>query len=168
VRRFSKETARGKILKGGIFMLLRRLTGLPTTGWNPFSELERIQRELGLLTRGLMREPTAGVFPLMNLSEDRDHYYLRAELPGIKAGDLEISATADSLTISGERKISEDDENVTFHRREREAGKFSRVITLPGDVDTAKVEANCADGVLTIVLPKAEASKPKQIRVKSS
>lgn len=148
-------------------MLLRRLSGLPTTGWNPFSELERIQRELGWLTRGLMREPVAGVFPLMNLTEDRENYYLRAELPGIKARDLEISATGDSLTVSGERKISPDDENVTFHRREREAGRFSRVVTLPGDIDTAKVEATCADGILTIVLPKAEASKPKQIRVKS-
>jgi HSP20 family protein len=149
-------------------MLLRRLTGLPTTGWNPFSELERIQRELGWLTRGLMREPTAGVFPLMNLTEDRDHYYLRAELPGIKAEDLDIMATGDSLTISGERKISEEDEKATFHRREREAGRFSRVIQLPGDIDTGKVEASCADGILTIVLPKAEASKPKQVRVKSS
>lgn len=149
-------------------MLLRRLTGLPASGWNPFSELERIQRELGLLTRGLMREPAAGVFPLMNLSEDRDHYFLRAELPGIKAGDLEISATQDSLTISGERKISEEDENATFHRREREEGRFSRVVTLPGEIDTGKVEASCADGILTIVMPKAEAAKPKQIRVKSS
>jgi HSP20 family protein len=149
-------------------MLLRRIAGLPTAGWNPFNELARIQRELGWLSRGLTREPAAGVFPLMNLTEDRDHYYLRAELPGIKAGDLEISATGDSLTISGERKISEEeDENVTFHRREREGGRFSRVITLPGDIDTGKVEAKCADGILTIVLPKAEASKPKQIQVKS-
>jgi len=149
-------------------MLLRRISGLPTTGWNPFSELDRIQRELGLLRGGLMREPAAGVYPLMNLTEDRENYYLRAELPGIKAGDLEISATGDSLTISGERKISEGDETVNFHRREREGGRFSRVITLPGDIDTGKVEARCADGILTIVLPKAEASKPKTIQVKSS
>jgi HSP20 family protein len=149
-------------------MLLRRLTGLPTTGWNPFNELDRIQRELGWLTRGLTREPAAGVFPLMNLTEDRDRYYLRAELPGIKAADLDISATSDTITISGERKIAGGDENVTFHRREREAGRFSRVVTLPGDVDTGKVEASCTDGILTIVLPKAEASKPKQIQVKSS
>lgn len=149
-------------------MLLRRLTGLPTSGWNPFSELERIQRELGWLTRGLVREPAAGVFPLMNLGEDRDHYYLRAELPGIKAADLEISATPESLTISGERKISAEDEDATFHRREREGGKFSRVVTLPGEIDTGKVEASCADGILTIVMPKAAAAKPKQIHVKGS
>ena len=149
-------------------MLLRRITGWPSTGWNPFGELERIQRELGWLSRGLMREPSAGVFPLMNLTEDKDNYYVRAELPGVKGGDLDISATGDSLTISGERKIPAEEENVTFHRRERDAGKFSRVITLPGDVDTGKIEASCVDGSLTVILPKAEAAKPKQISVKSS
>lgn len=148
-------------------MILRRLTDWPTAGWSPFRELDRIQRELGLLTRGLVREPVAGVFPLMNLTEDKENYYVRAELPGVKGGDLEIHATGDSLTISGERKIPEE-ENATFHRREREEGRFSRVVTLPGEIDTNRVEASCVDGVLKIVLPKAEASKPKQIQVKSS
>jgi len=149
------------------FMLLRKLSDWPTSSWNPANELERIQRELGHLTRGFTREPMAGVFPLMNLTEDKDNYYVRAELPGIKGGDLEIQATGDSLTISGERKISED-ANATYHRRERESGKFSRILTLPGEIDTDKVEATCVDGILTIRLPKAEASKPRQITVKSS
>jgi HSP20 family protein len=148
-------------------MLLRKLSDWPTSSWNPFNELERIQRELGYLTRGFTKEPMAGVFPLMNLTEDKDHYYVRAELPGIKGSDLEIQATGDSLTISGERKISQDG-NATYHRREREAGKFSRILTLPGEIDTDKVEASCVDGILTIRLPKAEAAKPKQISVKSS
>lgn len=148
-------------------MLLRRITDWPTSSWNPFSELDRIQRELSTLSRGFMREPMAGVFPLMNLTEDKDNYYVRAELPGIKGSDLEIQATGDALTISGERKIPED-ENATYHRRERESGKFSRILTLPGEIDANKVEASCVDGILTIRLPKAEASKPKQIQVKSS
>lgn len=149
-------------------MIIRRLTDFPSFGWNPFSELERIQRELGLVTRGLTKEPFAGVFPLMNLTEDKDHYYVRTELPGIRGEDIEISATADTITLSGERKFPEEDENATYHRREREAGKFSRILTLPGEIDTEKVEAKCADGILAIVLPKAEASKPRQISVKSS
>jgi HSP20 family protein len=147
-------------------MLLRRITDWPTS-WNPFSELERIQRELSSLTRGFTREPAAGVFPLMNLTEDKENYYVRAELPGIKGGDLEIHATADSLSITGERKISEDGA-ATYHRRERDAGKFSRILTLPGEIDTNKVEAACVDGILTIRLPKAESTKPKQITVKGS
>jgi len=124
------------------------------------------------LTEGLtgrtFREPVAGVFPLMNVTEDSDNYYLRAELPGIKAEDLDISVTGDTLSIAGERKIETENENAKYHRSEREAGKFSRIITLPGQIDTGKVEAGSADGILTVVMPKAEIAKPKQISVKAS
>jgi HSP20 family protein len=117
-------------------------------------------------TRGLFREPVAGVFPLMNVTEDNDNYYIRAELPGIKTDVLDISVTGESLTLSGERKIPPEDETATYHRREREAGKFSRIISFPGQVDTGKVDARSADGILTVVLPKAEAAKPRQITIK--
>jgi HSP20 family protein len=120
------------------------------------------------LSKGLFGEPTAGVFPLMNVTEDKDKYYVRAELPGIKAEDLDISVTGDTLSISGERKPDAENEKAQFHRREREAGRFSRIVSLPAQVDTGKVEAHCTDGVLTVVLPKAEVAKPKQISVKTS
>lgn len=154
-------------------MLLTRMTGWPTGGWtSPFEELERMRRQMewltGGLSRGLFREPTAGVFPLMNVTEDNDNYYVRTELPGLKADDLDISVTGDTLSISGERKLPAEDEKARYHRREREAGRFSRIITLPDQMDTGKVEARCADGILTVVLPKAEAAKPKQIAVKAS
>jgi HSP20 family protein len=116
----------------------------------------------------VFREPAAGVFPLMNVTEDKDNYYLRAELPGIKADELDMSATGDSLSISGERKIPSEDAKAQYHRRERDAGRFSRVVSLPSQIDTGKVEAKCTDGILTVVLPKAEAAKPKQITIKSS
>lgn len=152
-------------------MIVRELTGWPTLGWrNPFDEIERMRREMDWLTEGLtgklFREPAAGVFPLMNVTEDNDNYYVRAELPGIKANELHISVTGDSLTISGERNIPSEDENANYHRRERESGKFSRVLSLPGQIDTTKVEASSANGVLTVVLPKSEAAKPKQITIK--
>jgi HSP20 family protein len=150
-------------------MFLRRLTGWPTGEWtSAFSELDRLRRQMDWLTEGLSRGPAAGVFPLMNMTEDADNYYVRAELPGIKAGDLDISVTGDALSISGERKIPAEDKNARYHRREIEAGKFSRILSLPSQVDTGKVEARCADGILTVVLPKAEAAKPKQITVKVS
>jgi len=154
-------------------MLLRRVTGWPTGDWaSPFDELDRMRRQMDLLseglTRGVWREPTAGVFPLMNVTEDKDNYYVRAELPGIKADGLDISVTGDTLSISGERKIPAEDEKAQYHRREREAGRFSRIVSLPSQVDTGKVEAHCTDGVLRVVLPKAEAAKPKQIAVKTS
>ena len=154
-------------------MLFRRSTDWPTWGWTgTFEELERMRRQMdwlsGGLSRGLFGEPSAGVFPLMNVTEDNDNYYVRAELPGIKADELDISVTADTLSISGERKLPAEDEKAQYHRREREAGRFSRIVSLPEQVDTGKVEARSTDGVLTITLPKAEIAKPKQIAVKVS
>lgn len=154
-------------------MLFRRTTEWPGGSWtNPFDELERMRRQMDWLSSGFSRgfsgEPAAGVFPLMNVTEDRDNYYVRAELPGLKAGDLDISVTGDTLTIGGERKLPAEDKNARYHRRERDAGRFSRILSLPGQIDAGKVEARCADGVLTVILPKAEALKPKQIAVKAS
>jgi HSP20 family protein len=154
-------------------MLLRRLTGWPMGDWrSPFEELEQIRREIdrayGDLSGRVFRAQIAGVFPLTNVFEEKDNYYIRAELPGIKADELDISVTADSLSISGERKIAMEKENARYHRREREAGKFSRMISLPSQVDPEKADARSADGVLTVVLPKAQAAKPKQIAVKAT
>ena len=154
-------------------MLFRRRTDWPTWGSaNPFEELERMRRQMDWLNSGLSRgflgEPSAGVFPLMNVTEDKDNYYIRAELPGLKADELDISVTGDTFSISGERKLPVEDEKARYHRREREAGNFSRIVSLPTQIDAGKVEAQCMDGVLTVTLPKAEAVKPKQIAVKAS
>ena len=105
---------------------------------------------------------------MMNITEDEKNYYVRAELPGIKADELEMSVTGDTLSVSGERKLPAEDEKAQYHRKERDAGRFSRIVTLPGQLNTGKVEARCTDGVLTVTLPKAEAAKPKQITVKTS
>jgi len=153
-------------------MIFRRVGNWPDFYWRtPFGELERLKRQMDLLSEsifgGTLRGPSAGVFPLMNVTEDRDNYYVRAELPGIKSDDLDISVTGDTLSIAGERKIPEEKGDVKYHRREREAGKFSRIVNLPSQIDTAKVDAKCVDGLLSIVLPKAEAAKQKQIVVKS-
>lgn len=154
-------------------MIIRRLTDWPTwTGWNSFGELERLRREMDLLTealpRGFLREPAAGVFPLVNVTENNDNYYVRTELPGIKSDELDISITGNSLAISGERKLPVEDKKAHYHRRERESGIFKRIINLPSQLDSGKAEARSADGILTIILPKAEAAKPRQITIKSS
>jgi HSP20 family protein len=107
----------------------------------------------------------AGVFPLINLTEDKDKYYVRAELPGVKGDELDIQVTSNNLTVSGERKIAEEKEGARYHRREREAGSFSRIIGLPGDINPDKVDAKLANGILTVTVAKAEAAKPKQITV---
>jgi HSP20 family protein len=110
---------------------------------------------------------SAGVFPLVNLAEDKDKYYVRAELPGVKGDELNIQVTGNNLAISGERKIAAEEESARYHRREREAGTFSRMIGLPGEIDSDKVEASLENGILTVVISKAEIAKPKQITVSS-
>jgi HSP20 family protein len=152
-------------------MFARPLFNYPTMGWrHPFAELERMSRQMDRLSQGLMGRPglawrTAKVFPAINLTEDADSYYVRAELPGIKADALDIQAVGRNLTISGERTIASEGENVKYHRREREAGKFSRIIGLPGNINTDKVDAKLANGILTVTIAKADAAKPKQITV---
>ena len=154
-------------------MIIRRLSGWPSGRLrSPFEELDRMRRRMEQLsenlTEGLFREPSAGVFPLINVTEDDDKFYVRAELPGLKPDELDISVTGDAVTIKGERKIPVEDEKSIYHRREREAGSFSRIINLPTQIDTGKVKARSADGVLTLTMSKAESTKPKQIQIKAS
>jgi HSP20 family protein len=78
---------------------------------------------------------------------------------------LDIQCTGKNITISGERRIHPENENARYHRREREAGKFSRVLTMPSDIDSDRIEARLENGVLTVMVPKAEAAKPRQIKV---
>ncbi len=150
-------------------LLIRRDSDWPFINKSPFDELNRMRREMDRLTegisRGVFRGPGAGVYPLINLTENSENYFLRAELPGIKAKDIEISVTGDSISITGERKIPTEDESAKYHRKERESGKFNRIITLPGQINADKVKAKSVDGVLTITLPKAEEAKPKKITV---
>jgi len=151
-------------------MIFRRPLYSPSYGLGgAFEELERMRRQLDEMFSGLERRPYrvvgAGVFPLVNLSEDKDNYYVRAEMPGIKADDIHISVTGNNLSISGERKIASEGENVRYHRRERESGTFNRMVGMPSEVDADRVEARHQHGILTVVIPKAEAAKPKQITV---
>ncbi len=139
-------------------------------GLDPLRELEQLQRRMDRLFQnafGLERSPwQVGVYPLVNISEDRDHIYVRAELPGVKAENLEITIQDSSLILRGERKIPTEEKQVNYHRREREAGFFRRVVALPARIQADKVEATCKDGILTIKLAKPEEVKPRKIQVK--
>lgn len=111
--------------------------------------------------------PGTGVFPPVNLSEDNDRYYVRAELPGVMPEDIEISMEGETMTLSGEKKWTEAGENAHFHRREREAGRFRRIVTLPSRINPDGVDASFQNGVLTVTLAKAPEVKPKQIKVRT-
>ena len=139
---------------------------------DPFRELEHLQRQMDRLFQAAFgREPffrRVGVYPLVNISEDRDHLYVRAELPGVRPEDLEITLKDQSLILRGEHKIPTEEKNINYLRRERESGYFRRVVRLPSPVDPNKVEAACKDGVLTVTLAKPEEVKPRQITIKSA
>jgi HSP20 family protein len=151
--------------------LIRWRPGGPA-GWrDPFREMAHLQREMSRLWDSSFGERNrmvgTGVFPALNVSEDDECVYVRAELPGVNADDLDLTTQDDTLVIKGERKIPEI-EGVNYHRREREAGVFQRAITLPVQIDEAKISAVFRDGVLTLTLPKAPESRPQRIAVKTN
>lgn len=151
-------------------MFYPRLFGMPTVGTlRPFDELSRMRRQMDRIVDAFL-EPRAqgvqaGVFPALNLTEDDNHYYLRAELPGVNAEDLDIQATARQLTIVGERKLAAEDASAKYHRREREGGRFSRALAMPKEIDADRIEARMIDGILTLRVPKAESAKPRRIAI---
>jgi HSP20 family protein len=139
---------------------------------HPFQELANLQRQMNRLlqtTPGWESSPRrVGVYPLVNISEDHDHVYVRAELPGVRPEDLEITIENQGLVLRGQRRIATEEKNVTYHRRERESGFFRRMLRLPAPVSPQNAQAACKDGVLTITLAKPEEIKPRQIAVKSA
>jgi HSP20 family protein len=109
----------------------------------------------------------ASVFPPLNITQDEDNFYLRAEVPGVKADELSITAVKNRLSIAGKREIPKEHERVSYHRRERAEGSFNRIVTLPVELDAERIEARYVDGILALTLPKAEEAKPRQIVVKT-
>ena len=103
----------------------------------------------------------------MHIYEDADNVFVKAELPGLKKEDIDVSLENGELSISGERKGANLKDAKTL-RTERFAGRFQRTIVLPAEVKADQVNAHYQDGVLTITLPKAEAAKPKQIKIETN
>ena len=108
-----------------------------------------------------------GAYPALNMWDTGEALRVEAEIPGVKQDELEIYAVGNELTVKGRRQPPSGEEQ-TFHRQERGTGEFSRVITLPVEVDSEKVEAVLKDGVLNICLPKAASAKPRRIAVKAN
>jgi len=103
--------------------------------------------------------------PAINVIEKDDKYVVKAELPGVKEEDVEVSVTGDMLTISGEKEEEMEEERRGYYYSESSYGSFSRSITIPSTVDPGKIEANYDKGILEITLPKAAEVKPKKIKV---
>ncbi len=150
-------------------MIIKRMLNLPEFNYtNYLNEFNQISRQMNLISNSFFQREakrSGHAFPLVNLTEDKDNYYLKAELPGVKSENIEIQTTDTSISLAGERKISTENNGTKYHRRERESGKFSRILSLSNEIDSEKVEANLKNGVLKVILPKAEKAKPRQITI---
>lgn len=149
-------------------MLVRDRLGFPGYNLrNPFQELERMRQKMDHLmgSTPFATFRSANVFPPVNVSEDHDNFYIRAEVPGVAAKDLDLQVDAKSVAISGKRRTVKDKADFKYHRRERNAGQFSRMLALSGEIESVKVTAKLENGILLLTLPKAEAAKPRQITI---
>ena len=144
------------------------------TTWPAFGRLTDLRDEIDRLFESPLAELArtsqllSGWTPALDLYEDKDNFVVKAELPGMKREEIEVSLHEGSLSISGERKSEEKHEEAEVHRTERFFGRFQRTVTLPTAVAADKVKASYKDGILTITLPKTEEAKPKQINVNVS
>jgi len=133
---------------------------------HPWREMQRLQNEVNRLFSGIT--PAVGQeYPPVNIWMGAEDVIITAEIPGVKAEDVDISVIGDRLTLNGSREMTTLKEGESYHRQERNHGRFSRTIQLPFNVEAVKVEAKYDKGILTITLPRAEMDKPKKIAIKS-
>jgi len=135
----------------------------------PTSVFDSLRREMDCLMDRFSGDETADVAfaPQTNLAETDKTFEVTVDVPGLKAEDFAVELTDGQLWISGERNAEIEEDGKTWHRVERCYGKFRRGISLGPDVDADNIEAEYKDGVLRVVVPKAEAVQPKKIEVKS-
>jgi HSP20 family protein len=107
-----------------------------------------------------------GVYPLLDIKEDKEKYTIGIEIPGVEKKDLKISVKREKLIIQGEKKEEKKREEESYLRVERSYGNFTRSVSLPTEVDQSKITAKYNDGVLRITLPKTEKGKAKEVEVK--
>ena len=144
----------------------------PTDVYDPFRELRVLQNEINDLFNFDRSPGTAGLFdrsfsPALDVTESEDAFTVRAELPGLSEKDIDVSIASNVLTLRGEKKEDKERKTGKVYRRETWSGSFQRTLSLPLSVDAGNVKADLKDGVLTLVLPKREEAKPKQITVKT-
>lgn len=142
------------------------------TRWEPFREFSTLQDRMNRLFResyndaGPEESLTSSSFaPAVDVYEDEHTVTLKIEVPGIDEKDIDVRIENNVLTLKGERRADNEVKRDSYHRVERSYGAFTRAFTLPTTVDTTKVKADFKDGLLRVVLPKREESKPKQVQI---
>lgn len=132
--------------------------------WNPFAELQRMQDEAEARWTGDRRQ--LAFQPLVDIYEEKDAIFVKAELPGVKAEDVQINCENSVLTLSGTRRLDKEENRDGYHRIERTYGSFTRSFSLPSTVDPGAIEASLDEGILTLRLPKRVEAQPRKIDVK--
>lgn len=122
--------------------------------WDPFREM-----------MPLFPEERLTFEPAFEIKETKEGFLFKADVPGIKESDLDVSLTGNRLTVTGKREAEKEDKGDTYYTYERSYGSFSRAFTLPEGVNAAAIAANLKDGVLSIALPKKPEAQPKKIPV---
>ena len=145
-----------------------------TRAWSPFEEMDRMFE--GLFQRPAFRslwdnvptraQPFGGRVPHVDVIDRDGDVLVRAELPGVDRKDLEITTTENMLSIKATTKFEETQEDGDFYRSEIARGAYARTVALPGAVDSAKATATLKNGLLELVLPKAEKARRMAIPVK--
>ncbi|MEN9203832.1 MAG: Hsp20/alpha crystallin family protein [Thermostichus sp. DG_1_6_bins_120] len=139
--------------------------------WDPFREINEIQREMNRMFDRLAAPRTAtgesglAFLPAVEMHDDPEAITLKLELPGIDASDLDIQATAEAVSISGERRFEKRTEDKGVTRSEFRYGRFQRVIPLPNRIQHDQVKAEYKNGILTLTLPKAESERAQLVKV---
>lgn len=142
--------------------------------WDPFQELNELQNRLTTLFGRTAVHPVSGEesittaewAPVVDITEDEKEFAVKAELPGLKREEVNVSVQDGVLSITGERKVEKEEKNKKYHRVERSYGSFLRSFSLPETADASKVVAEFKDGVLNIRLPKSPKAQPKTIEIK--
>ena len=141
---------------------------------NPSQELHSLRNRIGSLLNtfgshnGYDEDPAwTGWAPPVDIAETENEYIIKVELPGLKKEDVNVTLNNGVLTISGERKQEKEEKNHQYHRVECSYGSFSRSFSLPGGVDSERIDAEFRNGILRVRVAKSEAAKPKQIKVKT-
>jgi HSP20 family protein len=152
-------------------VLVRRVWPSRPTFESPFADFDQLRHQLlrlfDAVGENTFGNVSGGLFPPINITQDNDNIYVRAEVPGINPKDLEISAQGRRLSISGKRAIPKESDRASYHRKERAEGEFNRTVTLPAEFEVKSVDARYNAGILAVTLPKAEVAKPRQIQVKT-
>ena len=147
---------------------------------DPFREIEAFRREIDRVFGEIGLSPSgrpaslaflpgraARQYPLVNLHDDSDRFYVEALAPGVEPDKLEVTVVGNTLTLAGEKRGLAGVAPERIHRSERAAGRFVRTVELPAEVDASKVSAEYKQGLLLVTLPRAESARPRRVSVRA-